>query len=121
MLAARSSSVAGRGGHEEPPRLRRQSVASLGSGRNTRSAQETNRENRSNSSVQQGHQRARKAALIRELETNWYLQLFGLSREETTAQRTGMPYRASKTGVGQQPAHAPTPPGPLLAMPQILF
>ncbi|KAJ8367989.1 hypothetical protein SKAU_G00080170 [Synaphobranchus kaupii] len=82
--------AASRSGAHEPPRIRRHSVASLGSSRAQRNAQENNRENRSNSIAQQ---RARKIILIRELETNWYLKTCGLSREETTAHQTGMPYR----------------------------
>lgn len=93
MIAARSSSVGARGGHEDPPKLRKQSVASVSGGRVLKGTQEHSRDSRSNSGILQGLQKARKAALIRELETNWYLQLFGLSREDTTAHRTGMPYR----------------------------
>uniref|UniRef100_A0A8C1TR19 Potassium voltage-gated channel, shaker-related subfamily, beta member 1 a n=1 Tax=Cyprinus carpio TaxID=7962 RepID=A0A8C1TR19_CYPCA len=91
MIAARSSSV-GRGGPEEPSRHRRQSVASLAGHRGHRNSQESNRD--SHAQHQQGALlRVRKAFLIREMETNWYLKLCGRAREDSVAYETGMPYR----------------------------
>ncbi|KAG5837038.1 hypothetical protein ANANG_G00235020 [Anguilla anguilla] len=92
--------AASRSGAHEPPRLRKHSVASLGSSRAQRNAQENNRDNRSNSIAQQ---RARKVMLIRELETSWYLKTCGLSREDTTAHQTGMPYRRVKFDLAGSP------------------
>lgn len=41
----------------------------------------------------QQQQRSR-AALLREMETSWYLKMFGLGKEDTVAHQTGMPYRS---------------------------
>ncbi|KAK2894863.1 hypothetical protein Q8A67_012092 [Cirrhinus molitorella] len=91
MIAARSSSV-GRGGPEEPSRHRRQSAASLAGHRGHRNSQESTRD--SHAQHRQGALlRARKAFLIREMETNWYLKLCGRAREDSVAYETGMPYR----------------------------
>lgn len=80
--------------HEDPNRHRKHSVASVSGLRAHRNSQDSNRENRAHSLHQQAAlQRARKAALVREIETNWYLKLCGLSREDTVAYRTGMVYR----------------------------
>ncbi|KAL7879110.1 hypothetical protein AOLI_G00100840 [Acnodon oligacanthus] len=93
MIAARSSSV-GRGGPEETSRHRRQSAASLASRSQRNSAQENSREGRTHSHSQQvALARARRALLIREIETNWYLKLCGRGKEESVAFQTGMPYR----------------------------
>ncbi|XP_027854753.1 voltage-gated potassium channel subunit beta-1a isoform X2 [Xiphophorus couchianus] len=93
MLAARSSGggVGGPGGHQPPNMHRRQSVASLSGSKTHRSnSQDAKRNSFSGKKVaQQRH----KAALIRELETSWYLRMFGLGKEETVANKTGMPYR----------------------------
>ncbi|XP_043088783.1 voltage-gated potassium channel subunit beta-1-like isoform X2 [Puntigrus tetrazona] len=92
MIAARSSSV-GRGGPEEPSRHRRQSAASLAGHRGHRSSQESTRDN--HAQHRQGALlRARKAFLIKEMETNWYLKLCGRAREDCVAFETGMPYRS---------------------------
>ncbi len=91
MIAARSSSV-GRGGPEEPPRHRRQSAASLAGHRGHRNSQESTRD--SHAQHRQGALlQARKAFLIREMETNWYLKLCGRAREDSVAYETRMPYR----------------------------
>ncbi|MBN3324632.1 KCAB1 protein, partial [Atractosteus spatula] len=95
MFAARSGSVGGRG-PEDPLRARKHSLVSLNS-KALRNAHENGRENRSNSVVQ-GQQKARKFALMRELETSWYLKVFGLSHADTTAAETGMPYRLRPNG-----------------------
>lgn len=98
MLAARSSGggVGGPGGGHLPPNVhRRQSVASLSGSKAHRSnSQDAKRNSFSGKKVaQQRH----KAALIRELETSWYLRMFGLGKEETVANKTGMPYRSVKS------------------------
>lgn len=97
MLAARSSGggVGGPGGHQPPNMHRRQSVASLSGSKTHRSnSQDAKRNSFSGKKVaQQRH----KAALIRELETSWYLRMFGLGKEETVANKTGMPYRSVKS------------------------
>lgn len=36
----------------------------------------------------------KKAALLREMETVWCLRMFGVSKEETVAHKTGMIYRS---------------------------
>nr|XP_021323321.1 voltage-gated potassium channel subunit beta-1 isoform X1 [Danio rerio] len=91
MFAARSGSV-GRGGPEEASRHRRQSAASLAGQRGHRNSQENARD--SHTQYRQGVLlRARKAFLIREMETNWYLKLCGRAREDSVAFETGMPYR----------------------------
>lgn len=91
MIAARSSSV-GRGGPDESSRHRRQSAASLAGHRGHRSSQESNRDSHAQHR-QAALLRARRAFLIREMETNWYLKLCGRAREDSVAYETGMPYR----------------------------
>ncbi|KAG1944623.1 voltage-gated potassium channel subunit beta-1, partial [Pimephales promelas] len=89
MIAARSSSV-GHRGPEEPSRHRRASAASLAGHRGHRSSQET----RDHGPLRQAALlRVRRALLIREMETNWYLKLCGRAREDSVAYETGMPYR----------------------------
>lgn len=92
MIAARSSSV-GRGGPEDPSRHRRQSAASLAGHRSQRSSQENTRDGSHSHGRQVALLRARKALLIREMETNWYLKLCGRAKEDSVAFQTGMPYR----------------------------
>lgn len=92
MIAARSGSV-GRGGPEDPSRHRRQSAASLLGNRNQRSSQENTRDGSHSHNRQVALMRARKAFLIREMETNWYLKLCGRAKEDSVAYQTGMPYR----------------------------
>lgn len=95
MLAARSSGggVGPPGGGHPPPHVhRRQSVASVGGARAQRSNSQDGK--RGYASGKQGAQHRNRAALIRELETNWYLKMFGLGKEDTVAYQTGMPYRS---------------------------
>lgn len=98
MLAARSSGggVGGPGvGHPPHHGHRKQSVASLGGTKAHRSSSQDAK--RGASSGRQGAQHKHKAALIREMETNWYLKMFGLGREDTVAHQTGMSYRSVKS------------------------
>ncbi|XP_055369971.1 voltage-gated potassium channel subunit beta-1a isoform X5 [Betta splendens] len=90
MLAARSSG-GGVGGHQPPHVHRRQSVASLGGTKTQRSNSQDGK--RGAAPGRQGAPQRHRAALLREMETNWYLKMFGLGREESVAHRTGMPYR----------------------------
>ena len=91
MLAARSSGAAT---VDPASRLRKLSVASISGLRAHRNSQDNSRESRAHSLHQQAAlQRARKAAIVREIETNWYLKLYGLAREDTIAYQTRMPYR----------------------------
>lgn len=95
MLAARSSGggVVGPGGGHPPHHVhRKQSVASLSGTRTHRSNSQDAK--RSFSSAKQGAQHRNKVMLIREMETNWYLKMFGLGKEDTVAHKTGMPYRS---------------------------
>ncbi|TNN69802.1 Voltage-gated potassium channel subunit beta-1 [Liparis tanakae] len=92
MLAARSSGGGlGGGGHQQHHSHRKQSVGSFGGAK----AQRCQDAKRSSSSGQQSAQHRHKAALIREIETSWYLNMFGLGKEDTVAHRTGMPYSDS--------------------------
>ncbi|NWW75073.1 KCAB1 protein, partial [Climacteris rufus] len=91
MLAARTGTVGSKGA-EESLKLRKQSVLSLGSrDRALKSSSEGSKEGRPRSG--QPQQRARRLALLRELEMNWYLRLCELSHEFTIAYTTGMPHR----------------------------
>lgn len=94
MLAARSSGGGVGGGHQPPHVHRKHSVASLGGSRAHRSNSQDAK--RSSSSGKHGAQQRHKEALIREMETTWYLKMFGLGKEETVAHKTGMPYRSVK-------------------------
>lgn len=92
MLAARSSG-GGVGPGGVPHNVhRKQSVASL-SGTKRSNSQDAKR---GSSAGRQVVQLRHKAVLIRELETNWYLKMFGLGKEETVAHKTGMLYRSVK-------------------------
>lgn len=106
MLAARSSgggvSGPGVGGHPPPHVHRRQSVASLGGTKAQRSNSQDGKRGTSNVVAtpgkqgvlqQQQNQRSR-TMLLREMETSWYLKMFGLGKEDTVTQQTGMPYRS---------------------------
>ncbi|KAJ7995371.1 hypothetical protein DPEC_G00243870 [Dallia pectoralis] len=98
MLAARSSGggVGGPGVHNGPPGHRKQSVASMSGSK----ARGNSQERCTSTSVQQAAAPQRnKAALVREMETQWYLRMCGLGREESVAQRTGMPYRKNAQGI----------------------
>ncbi|RVE64563.1 hypothetical protein OJAV_G00127170 [Oryzias javanicus] len=89
MLAARSSG-GGVGGIHQPSHVhRKQSVASLSGAKARNSVDGKRGSSAGKKSVLQQH----KAALIREMETNWYLKMFGLGKDETVAHRTGMVYR----------------------------
>uniref|UniRef100_A0A3P9M7P6 Voltage-gated potassium channel subunit beta-1 n=1 Tax=Oryzias latipes TaxID=8090 RepID=A0A3P9M7P6_ORYLA len=92
MLAARSSGggVGGPAGIHQPSHVhRKQSVASL-SGTKARNSLDGKR---GSSSGKKSALQQHKAALIREMETNWYLKMFGLGKDETVAHKTGMLYR----------------------------
>ncbi|XP_061861569.1 voltage-gated potassium channel subunit beta-1 isoform X1 [Colius striatus] len=91
MLAARTGTV-GNKNPEETLKLRKQSVLSLGSReRALKSSSEAGKEGRGRAGLPQ--QRARRLALLRELEMNWYLRVCELSHEYTIAYTTGMPHR----------------------------
>uniref|UniRef100_A0A8C4XUS7 Voltage-gated potassium channel subunit beta-1 n=1 Tax=Falco tinnunculus TaxID=100819 RepID=A0A8C4XUS7_FALTI len=91
MLAARTGTVGGKNA-EETLKLRKQSVLSLGSReRALKSSSESGKEGRARAG--QPQQRARRLALLRELEMNWYLRVCELSHEYTIAYTTGMPHR----------------------------
>ncbi|GAB0193796.1 voltage-gated potassium channel subunit beta-1 [Grus japonensis] len=91
MLAARTGTV-GNKNAEEALKLRKQSVLSLGSrDRALKNSSESGKEGRARAS--QPQQRARRLALLRELEMNWYLRVCELSHEYTIAYTTGMPHR----------------------------
>ncbi|NXI19084.1 KCAB1 protein, partial [Irena cyanogastra] len=91
MLAARTGTVGGKSG-DESLKLRKQSVLSLGSReRALKSSAEGSKEGRARAG--QPQQRARRLALLRELEMNWYLRVCELSHEYTIAYTTGMPHR----------------------------
>ncbi|KAG7478601.1 voltage-gated potassium channel subunit beta-1 isoform X2 [Solea senegalensis] len=96
MLAARSSG-GGIGGPHPLHVHRKQSVASLSGTKGHRSNSQDAKRN--SSAGKQGAQLRQKATLIREMETTWYLKMFGLGKEETVAHKTGMPYSV-KTYVG---------------------
>ncbi|XP_015147135.1 voltage-gated potassium channel subunit beta-1 isoform X1 [Gallus gallus] len=90
MLAARTGTV-GNKNAEEALKLRKQSVLSLGSReRASRGSTEGTKEARAKLAAQQ---RARRLALLRELEMSWYLRGCELSHEHTVAYTTGMPHR----------------------------
>uniref|UniRef100_A0A8C0F2A8 Voltage-gated potassium channel subunit beta-1 n=1 Tax=Bubo bubo TaxID=30461 RepID=A0A8C0F2A8_BUBBB len=91
MLAARTGTVGSKNA-EETLKLRKQSVLSLGTRERTlKSSSESGKEGRARAS--QPQQRARRLALLRELEMNWYLRVCELSHEYTIAYTTGMPHR----------------------------
>ncbi|NXE24915.1 KCAB1 protein, partial [Ardeotis kori] len=91
MLAARTGTM-GNKSAEEPLKLRKQSTLSLGSReRVLKSSSESGKEGRGRPG--QPQQRARRLALLRELEMNWYLRVCELSHEYTIAYTTGMPHR----------------------------
>lgn len=82
-------------GHPPHHGHRKQSVASLGGAKAHRSSSQDTK--RGSSSGRQGVQHKHKAALIREMETKWYLKMFGLGKEDTVAHQTGMSYRSVKS------------------------
>ncbi|CAL8361107.1 unnamed protein product [Merluccius merluccius] len=81
MFAARVS-----GGAVARPSLHRKQ--SLSSRRNSQDGKRS-------SASKQPLSRSNKAAMIREMETNWYLKMFGLGKEEMVSTKTGMPYSYS--------------------------
>ncbi|KAJ7420360.1 hypothetical protein WISP_48755 [Willisornis vidua] len=91
MLAARTGTVGGKSA-DESLKLRKQSVLSLGSrDRALKASSDSGKEGRARPG--QPQQRARRLALLRELEMNWYLRVCELSHEYTIAYTTGMPHR----------------------------
>uniref|UniRef100_A0A4X1SMB3 Voltage-gated potassium channel subunit beta-1 n=5 Tax=Sus scrofa TaxID=9823 RepID=A0A4X1SMB3_PIG len=92
MLAARTG-AAGSQISEENPKLRRLSGLSIGSKDKSPKKAAENGKDRSLSPSGQTQLRARQLALVREVEMNWYLKLWELSSEHTTACTTGMPHR----------------------------
>lgn len=93
MLAARTGTVGGKSA-DESLKLRKQSVLSLGSrDRALRSSADSSKEGQGRARPGQPQQRARRLALLRELEMNWYLRVCELSHEFTIAYTTGMPHR----------------------------
>lgn len=95
MLAARSSGggIGGPGGGHPPHSVHcKTSVASVTGTRAHRSNSQNAKHG--SSSGKQGVQQRNKAAPIREMESNWYLKMFGLGKEDTVAHQTGMLYRS---------------------------
>ncbi|XP_031305480.1 voltage-gated potassium channel subunit beta-1 isoform X1 [Camelus dromedarius] len=92
MLAARTGAV-GSQISEENPKLRKQSGFSIGSKDKSPKKAAENGKDSSLSPSGQTQLRARQLALVREVEMNWYLKLWDLSSEHTTAYTTGMPHR----------------------------
>lgn len=92
MLAARTG-VAGTQIAEEHAKLRKQSGLSAGGkDKSPKKAPEDGKDS-SLSPAGQSQLRARQLALVREVEMSWYLKLYELSGEHTSAQATGMPHR----------------------------
>uniref|UniRef100_A0A8D2MY53 Voltage-gated potassium channel subunit beta-1 n=1 Tax=Zonotrichia albicollis TaxID=44394 RepID=A0A8D2MY53_ZONAL len=95
MLAARTGTVGGKGA-DEALKLRKQSVLSVGSReRALRGSADGSKDGQGQARARPGQpqQRARRLALLRELEMNWYLRVCELSHEFTIAYTTGMPHR----------------------------
>ena len=92
MLSARTG-AAGSQISEENSKLRRQSGLSVGSkDRSPKKASEKGKDGSLGPSGQT-QLRAWQLALAREAEKNWYLKLWDLSSEHSTASSTGMPHR----------------------------
>ncbi|XP_024596965.1 voltage-gated potassium channel subunit beta-1 isoform X1 [Neophocaena asiaeorientalis asiaeorientalis] len=92
MLAARTRTV-GSQISEEDPKLRKLSGLPIESkDKSPKKASESGKDS-SLSPSGQTQLRARQLALVREVEVNWYLKLWELSSEHTTAYTTGMPHR----------------------------
>ncbi|XP_029070899.1 voltage-gated potassium channel subunit beta-1 isoform X1 [Monodon monoceros] len=92
MLAARTR-TAGSQISEEDPKLRKLSGLPIESkDKSPKKASESGKDS-SLSPSGQTQLRARQLALVREVEVNWYLKLWELSSEHTTAYTTGMPHR----------------------------
>ncbi|XP_068402240.1 voltage-gated potassium channel subunit beta-1 isoform X1 [Eschrichtius robustus] len=92
MLAARTG-TAGSQILEENPKLRKLSGLPIGSKDKSPKKASENGKDSSLSPSGQTQVRARQLALVREVEMNWYLKLWELSSEHTTAYTTGMPHR----------------------------
>nr|XP_005896681.1 PREDICTED: voltage-gated potassium channel subunit beta-1 isoform X1 [Bos mutus] len=92
MLAARTGAAGGQIS-EENPKLRKLSGFSVGSKDKSPKKAAENGKDSSLSPLGQTQLRARQLALVREVEMNWYLKLWELSTEHTTAYTTGMPHR----------------------------
>ena len=92
MLAARTG-TAGSQILEEKPKLRKLSGLPIGSIDKSPKKASENGKDSSLSPSGQTQLRARQLALVREVEMNWYLKLWELSSEHTTAYTTGMPHR----------------------------
>ncbi|XP_071070680.1 voltage-gated potassium channel subunit beta-1 isoform X1 [Dasypus novemcinctus] len=92
MLAARTG-AAGSQISEENARLRKQPGLSIGAkDRSPKKASENGKDSSLGPSGQT-QLRARQLALLREVEMSWYLQLCGLSAEQSAAHSRGMPHR----------------------------
>ncbi|XP_057355426.1 voltage-gated potassium channel subunit beta-1 isoform X1 [Manis pentadactyla] len=92
MLAARTGAV-GSQASEENTKLRKQPGLSLGGKDKSPKKASENGKGSSLSPSGQTQLRARQLALVREAEMNWYLKLYDLSSEHTTACTSGMPHR----------------------------
>ncbi|XP_073088283.1 voltage-gated potassium channel subunit beta-1 isoform X1 [Manis javanica] len=92
MLAARTGAV-GSQASEENTKLRKQPGLSLGGKDKSPKKASENGKGSSPSPSGQTQLRARQLALVREAEMNWYLKLYDLSSEHTTACTSGMPHR----------------------------
>nr|XP_035978274.1 voltage-gated potassium channel subunit beta-1 isoform X5 [Halichoerus grypus] len=92
MLAARTG-AAGSQTAEEHTKLRKQSGLSVGGKDKSPKKAPENGKDSSLSPSGQSQLRARQLALVREVEMNWYLKLYELSGEHTSAGSTGMPHR----------------------------
>ncbi|XP_045857694.1 voltage-gated potassium channel subunit beta-1 isoform X1 [Meles meles] len=92
MLAARTG-AAGSQIAEEHPKLRKQSGLSTGGKDKSPKKAPDDGKDSSLSPSGQSQLRARQLALVREAEMNWYLKLYELSGEHTSAYTTGMPHR----------------------------
>ncbi|XP_048203178.1 voltage-gated potassium channel subunit beta-1 isoform X1 [Perognathus longimembris pacificus] len=92
MLAARTGAA---GSHlsEENPKLRKQSAFSVGGRDKSPKKASGHARDGSPSPSGQSRLRARQLALLRDVETSWYLRLCDLAAEQTTAYATGMPHR----------------------------
>ncbi|XP_025735740.1 voltage-gated potassium channel subunit beta-1 isoform X1 [Callorhinus ursinus] len=92
MLAARTG-AAGSQTAEEHTKLRKQSGLSIGGKDKSPKKAPENGKDSSLSPSGRSQLRARQLALVREVEMNWYLKLYELSGEHTSACTTGMPHR----------------------------
>ncbi|XP_021558234.1 voltage-gated potassium channel subunit beta-1 isoform X1 [Neomonachus schauinslandi] len=92
MLAARTG-AAGSQTAEEHTKLRKQSGLSIGGKDKSPKKAPENGKDSSLSPSGQSQLRARQLALVREVEMNWYLKLYELSGEHTSAGASGVPHR----------------------------